>query len=66
MLDRSPEEQANGRFRLMLSAKLAREDGFSINEWMQHPDVLECVEDYELDECVLEHIGHFVWYPIQR
>lgn len=62
----TPEEQVDGRYKLMSSAEMANIRGYSMREWMESPVVLECCKKYELDEDVLEHIAWLVWYPMKR
>lgn len=65
MFDRTPEEQAHARYVLMQSAVVAQADCFSMREWMDSRVVLDCVERYQLDESIVEHIAYWVWDPVR-
>lgn len=66
MSKKTPEDQATGRYRLVISAKMAKLDGFSMQEWLDNEDVLDCCDSYNLDRSILEHICYWVWKPLKR
>lgn len=64
MWDYSPEEQANARYSLMQSARLAQMDGLSMRDWTTSDVTIAHCTKYQLDLNILEHIGCFVWFPV--
>ena len=60
------EIQVNARYTLVESAKQARNSGFSMDDWMTHPEVELFLRSHFLPEELLTHIGHWVWQPTKR
>jgi hypothetical protein len=54
-------KQKIARIKLVASASLAKDNGFSMLEWMEAPDVLNLCKDAGLDVSLLEHIVQWVW-----
>ncbi|NJL53688.1 hypothetical protein HC928_00145 [bacterium] len=59
------EDQATGRYRLVISAKTCKKDSFSIQEWLDDDEVQSICKQYELEQATLEHIAYWVWQPIK-
>jgi len=57
----SVEAKKDARYRLMQSARSARQDGFSQEVWVKHPAILEMSSKYDLHPDILEHISAWVW-----
>lgn len=55
------EKQSNGRYILVQSAKLAKLDGFSRDEWENSDELKEVIDKYNISADIIEHIGSWVW-----
>ena len=59
--EQAVEIEKNARYRLLQSANRARNDGFSCETWVKHPDVRKMSLKYNLHTDILVHIGAWVW-----
>lgn len=55
------EAQSDARYRLVQSATMARNDGFSFDEWSSADVVTQLCSDSGLPLTILDHIYHWVW-----
>lgn len=63
--ERTPEEQANARYMLMVSAQNAYMNGVPPRIWANSVEVKEIVKRYDLQENIIAHIFVFVWNPLK-
>lgn len=57
------DRQILGRIWLLHSAEAAIRAGLSMETWMSLDTVLTCCKQCDIQESLLEHIGHWVWNP---
>jgi hypothetical protein len=58
-------EQIEARRILVISARIAKNNGIPLTEWKRSHVVQETCLAYDLNLDILNHISNWVWFPVK-